>query len=132
VVTLIDSSVLIAVERGQLDFENIELGTEADLAISTVAAAEVLHGIHRAANQQRRLQRELIVEGYLARVLVLPFDMAAARVHARISAELASVGMTVGAHDLLIAATAISVGGRVATRDLRSFPKIPGLEILAC
>jgi predicted nucleic acid-binding protein len=35
-----------------------------------------------------------------------------------------------GAHDLLIGATAIAAGYRVATRDRRSFGRIPGLEVL--
>jgi tRNA(fMet)-specific endonuclease VapC len=36
----------------------------------------------------------------------------------------------VGSHDLLIGATAIALGYRVATRDRRSFGKIPGLEVV--
>jgi tRNA(fMet)-specific endonuclease VapC len=132
VVTLIDSSVFIAAERGQIELEDIDFGDGATLAASAIAAAGILHGIHRTTGPQRRATREAIVEAFLGRVPVIPFDMPAARVHARISADLARQGITVGAHDLLIAATALSVGGRVATRDLRSFPRIPGLEILAC
>ena len=49
---------------------------------------------------------------------------------ARLSAQLAAAGSTVGAHDLLIAATAIAIGYDVATRDERSFPRIPGLAVL--
>jgi predicted nucleic acid-binding protein len=51
-------------------------------------------------------------------------------VHARLSAELAAKGSPVGAHDLLIAATALAMGYDVATRDDRSFPRIPGLQVL--
>ena len=95
-------------------------------------AAELLHGVHRAEDASRRSRREAFVETTLERLPVLPFNLDTARIHARIWAELASQGVSIGAHDLLIAATALSVGGRVATRDLRSFPRIPGLEILAC
>ena len=52
-----------------------------------------------------------------------------ARVHARLWAELASSGVTLGAHDLIIGATALACGWPVATRDTRSFAKIPGLEV---
>jgi predicted nucleic acid-binding protein len=41
-----------------------------------------------------------------------------------------SEGASVGSHDLLIGATAIALGYRVATRDRRSFGKIPGLDVL--
>jgi tRNA(fMet)-specific endonuclease VapC len=66
----------------------------------------------------------------LARLPVIPFDLLAARVHARVWAELAAKGMAVGTHDLLIGATALATGSRVATRDLRSFPHIPGLDVV--
>jgi len=66
----------------------------------------------------------------LAGVPVLPFDPTAARIHGRIWSDLAARGIAVGAHDLLIAATAFASGGRVATRDQRSFPRIPGLPLV--
>src|SRR5262249_46190258 len=71
----------------------------------------------------------LLVESLLSRLPVLPFDLVVARVHARLWADLAGQGVNVGAHDLLIAATAIAAGGAMATRDQRSFPRIPGLVV---
>jgi predicted nucleic acid-binding protein len=70
------------------------------------------------------------VEALLQELTVLPFDLVAARVHARLWADLLKTGDLVGAHDLLIAATALAAGMAVATRDLRSFPRIPGLVLL--
>jgi predicted nucleic acid-binding protein len=43
---------------------------------------------------------------------------------------LAAKGISVGAHDLLIGATAMARGLDVVTRDERSFPKIPGLSLI--
>jgi predicted nucleic acid-binding protein len=60
---------------------------------------------------------------------VLPFDLVAARIHARLWADAASKGLSLGAHDLLIAAIALATGCLVATRDRRSFPNIPGLDV---
>ena len=130
-VALIDSSVLIAAERGQLDLGELERkGPELELAISAITASELLHGVHRATGLNRKAKREAFVERLLTGVPVLPFDLTAARIHARVWAKLASQGIAVGAHDLLIAATAMAAGGAVATRDRRSFPKIPGLSLL--
>ncbi len=70
------------------------------------------------------------MEGQLSRLPVIPFDLIAACIHARIWAQLAAKDITVGPHDLLIAATALATGAKVATRDARSFPKIPGLSIM--
>ena len=128
---LIDSSVLIAGERGQLDLEALfARHAEEDFAISAVTASELLHGVHRARTPAQRNRREAFVEGLLARLPVISFDLLAARIHARLSAELATRKIGIGSHDLLIAATAMAKGYDVATRDERSFPKIPSLSLL--
>jgi tRNA(fMet)-specific endonuclease VapC len=129
-VTLLDSSVLIAAERRRLDLEVVlrNHGSER-VAIATITASELLHGVHRAATPEQRARRDAFVEQLLSRLPVFPLDLVVARVHARLWAELAARGSVVGTHDLLIAATAIAAGGAVATRDQRSFPRIPGLTV---
>jgi predicted nucleic acid-binding protein len=97
--------------------------------MSAITASELLHGVHRAAPRAVKARREALVERLLATVNVVPFDEVIARVHARLWATLAGAGVSLGAHDLIIGATALSFGWSVATRDTRSFPKIPGLEI---
>jgi tRNA(fMet)-specific endonuclease VapC len=128
---LIDASVLIAAERGTLDIDQLLAahGSEA-VALSAITAAEILHGIHRAPVGKVRTQREAFVERLLEQLPVLPFDLVTARIHARVWAELAAQGITVGERDLMIAATAMARGYAVAARDERSFPKIPGLALL--
>jgi predicted nucleic acid-binding protein len=44
---------------------------------------------------------------------------------------LRAAGNKVGANDLAIAATALTYGHDVMTKDLRSFPRVPGLKVLA-
>jgi tRNA(fMet)-specific endonuclease VapC len=127
---VVDSSVLIAAERGVLDVELV-LGVNSDesVAIAAVTASELLHGVHQAIEAAQRTRREAFVERLLVELWVVPFDLVVARTHARLSAELASKGAPVGAHDLQIGATAITLGYDVATRDERSFPRIPGLKV---
>jgi len=126
---LIDSSVLIAWERDRVDLESqLARCADEDFAISAITASELLHGVHRASNPAQRRRREPFVEGLLARLPVISFDAVAARVHARLSAELAANGTAVGPHDLIIAVTALTKGYKVTTRDERSFPRIPGLS----
>jgi len=126
---LIDSSVLIAWERDRLNLQSqLAQYPEEDFAISAITASELLHGVHRAANPAQRRRREAFVEGLLARLPVISFDAVAARIHARLSAELAANGTAVGPHDLIIAATALTKGYIVTTRDERNFPRIPGLS----
>ena len=128
---LIDASVLIAAERGELDLERVlEEHRDTELALSAITASELIHGVHRANTEARKARREAFVEVLLGSLPVVSFDLLAARSHARLWARLASKGTLVGQHDLIIAATALSRGLEVATRDTRSFPKIPGLSIL--
>jgi predicted nucleic acid-binding protein len=127
---LIDTSVLIDAERGgSLDDLIARYGDE-EVAISAVTASELLHGVHRVRGGARAARAESFVEALLELVAVLPFDLSEARVHARLSAELQTKGTRIGAHDLLIAATAIAHDAPVVTRDLRSFPRIQGLDVV--
>jgi predicted nucleic acid-binding protein len=128
---LIDSSVLIAAERERvgLDRALAARGSE-PVAIAAITASELLHGVRRAAGPAVRRRREAFVEHLLNALPVLPFDLVCARIHAALWAQLAVSGVSIGAHDLLIASTAISAGYGVATRDMRSFARIPGLEVL--
>lgn len=128
--TLIDSSVLIAAERDRLDLQ-AALGArpEEPFAIAAITASELLHGVHRAKTQAQRQRRETYVERLLDSLPVLPFNLVVARIHSSLGAELAKRGVSVGAHDLLIGATAVSAGYKVATRDMRSFGRIPRLQV---
>ena len=128
---LIDSSVLIAAERGRLDLESVLRDyAETDFALAAITASELLHGVHRAKSQVRRTRREAYVEALFSRFPILAFDFVSARIHARLWASLAAKGVSIGAHDLVIAATAMARGLDVVTRDERSFAKIPGLSLI--
>jgi tRNA(fMet)-specific endonuclease VapC len=103
------------------------LGTDDEVAIAAITASELLHGVHRAT-EERRVRREAFVGAVLDAFPVLSFDLLVARVHARLWAGLASSGADVGAHDRLVAATAMSAGWRVGTANMRHFGRIPGLD----
>lgn len=129
--TLIDTSVFIAVERGRLD--PAALQHEADdeqIAMAAITASELLHGVHRLKHAVSRARAERFVEEVLDLVPVIPFDLDVARVHARLDAALSATGTAVGDADLQIAATAVAFDYRIATRDLRSFPRIKGLDVV--
>jgi predicted nucleic acid-binding protein len=52
-----------------------------------------------------------------------------AEMHARIWAELAASGQRIGAHDFMIAATALVYQYTLLTDNVREFSRIPGLEV---
>lgn len=129
--TLIDASVLIAVEHGLPDRERVLASPgprDEPIAIAAVTAAEVLHGLHRVAGA-RRVAAEAFARTWLGVLPVVSFDLEVARVHATLGAQLSRAGTPIGAHDLMIAATALHLRYRVATRDRRSFHRVEGLEV---
>jgi tRNA(fMet)-specific endonuclease VapC len=58
---LIDTSVFIAAERGQLDLDTIITAHQGEpVALAAITASELLHGVHRArTSEQRSRQRPL-------------------------------------------------------------------------
>jgi predicted nucleic acid-binding protein len=86
----------------------------------------------RTGRRARSLERVRIVSSKASSQTypTIPFDLRIARVHARLDAEFAAAGTPVGDADLMIAATAVWLDYRIATRDLRSFPKIRGLHVV--
>lgn len=127
---LIDTSVIIAFERGQLAADAFDEQMRGDsAAISAITASELLHGVHRADTAQRRGRRTRLVEAIFEVVRVIPFDLEVARFHARIWADLRSRGQLIGAHDLQIAATAVAHGYRLATRNPREFERVEDLPV---
>jgi tRNA(fMet)-specific endonuclease VapC len=124
---LIDTSVLVHVERRGHSLD--EAIGEQDRAISVITASELLHGVHRARTGAIRARRAAFVEHLLSAIEPLPITTAVARAHAEIWAELESDGNLIGAHDLWIAATALSQGMEVATANARDFERVPGLSV---
>ncbi|MGN6371777.1 MAG: PIN domain-containing protein [Solirubrobacteraceae bacterium] len=105
-----------------------QLGEDEEVALAAITASELLHGVHKAT-EEHRVRREAFVESILSAFPVIPFDLLGARVHARIWAALSSSGVDVGAHDRLVAATAMAAGWSVATANTRHFDRIPGLDV---
>ena len=83
----------------------------------------------RADTPERRTRRSGIVEAFIEHVPVVVFDLPAARIRARVDAELKSVGVTVPRDDLMIACTALSLGFDIVTRNPRDFRIVPGLVV---
>lgn len=127
---LIDSSLFIAVERsGQAPESLLEQLGDEEIALSAMTASELLHGVHRADGAVRRGRREKFVERLLLTIPVLPFTLEVARTHSRVWADLQKRGAIIGAHDLVIAATALAHDMTVLTRDRRHFGRIEELKV---
>jgi tRNA(fMet)-specific endonuclease VapC len=127
---VIDTSVLVGMERRGLEPEDFgRFAPPQSTALASITASELLVGVHRSTSPRRQSTRAVFVERVLAAIPFLPFDLRTARVHARISADLLATGRSIGAHDLIIAATALAHGYDVLTDNPRDFDRIPGLVV---
>ena len=127
---LIDASILIEAERGRLDLEpHVERHRDEESFVSVITASELLHGVHRATGADIRAKRSAFVEGVLERFPLLSVDLACARAHAQVWAELHKAGAMIGPHDLWLAATCLAHGLTMVTANLREFERVPGLAV---
>lgn len=128
---ILDTSVLIAAERHRLDLAKL-LADQGDhpVRLACITAAELLHGIHRAATSLQQSRRAQFVDDVLRIFPSVPFDLAIARRYAALWASLEKTGQMIGMHDIQIAATALDLNYRIATLNTKDFARIQGLELL--
>ena len=70
-----------------------------------------------------------IIEGFSARLEVLPYDDNAAMHTGQIRAELAQRGKPIGPYDQMIAGHARSQGLVLVTNNTKEFKQVPGLRL---
>jgi predicted nucleic acid-binding protein len=126
---ILDTNVFILAEKGEVAFEPGRWVEHGDAFISAITVSELLVGVHRANTEARRARREAFVERILGAIPALDVTSDVARLHAELIARLPT-GVTIGAHDALIGATALFHGHAVLTDNLRDFQKLAGLEVV--
>ena len=127
---VIDTDVWVLAEKAGSQLNLARWAHYGGAYMSAVTASELLVGVERANTAERRAQRGAFVENLLASIPVLEFSMPVARTHVRMIATL-SKSVTAGAHDALIAATAVHHGFALLTRNVADFRPFAGLKVEA-
>jgi predicted nucleic acid-binding protein len=132
---ILDSSVVIAAERqGETPVRLIERIIQAngdqEAALSAVGLTELIHGIYRAQTSTQRLRRQAFLDELLADLTVYPYTKQTAMPAGKLDGEQQAQGVTIPFPDLLIGATALSIGFAVLTANPRHFRLIPGLSVM--
>ncbi len=126
---ILDTDVLIRAERMTDPIDFGKWSHHGEAFISAITCSELLVGVHLANTEARRLKRAAFVEGLLRVLQALPFDIDVARVHAQLLASLPR-NVTLGAHDLIIGATALRYGYPVLTGNVEDFQRMPGITVI--
>ncbi len=127
---ILDTCVFIDIERKQKPMDFSQWQTHGNAYISSITVSELLVGIHMSDTVERRIRRTAFVEAILAKIPAFSFTGETARLHAEIYTNLTKQKKLIGAHDLIIAATAIAHDCAVLTSNEREFNRIAGLEVI--
>ena len=128
---LLDSNILSEPVRSRPESNVVErLLSSLD---ECVTAAPVLHelefGVLRLAPSRKRSVLEKYLEQVVDRLPVLPYDVMAARWHARERARLGKRGRSPAFVDGQIAAIALAHGLTLVTRNVEDFASFRGLNV---
>ena len=98
------------------------------LAVPAIVVYELQYGILRLAHEAAQ-PRHKDLNKFL-QFLSIAVDETVAKIAANIRIDLEAKGTPIGAHDVLIAASALAVNGQLVTRNVREFERVQGLQVL--
>lgn len=117
---MLDTNMASYIIKGANDavqrrLENVPM---ANICISSITQAELLRGVAKKPDAK---QLPMIVNEFLLRVEILPWDSRAAEAYAVLRTTFEKEGKPLGAMDMLIAAHAASIGAILVTHDKAFF-----------
>ena len=127
---ILDTSVIIKLEREGVSETFNPLFDRAQIAISVVTVSELLAGVHQSRGEQS-VYRSSFVEEMLDRLEPLAITPRIARIHADMASFMKQEGRTIGIHDQWIAATALAHGATVVTMNRKDFDKVPPIQVVS-
>jgi predicted nucleic acid-binding protein len=129
---LLDTNVISGLMRADARTEIWMAGlSQGDRIVTcTIVRGEILFGISRLPQGRRRAELEQMGRQFLDAVHCEPIPERASDFYAAIKLARYSRGLALDENDLWIAATALSVGATLVSRD-RDFARIEGLTVVA-
>ena len=125
---ILDTSVLIEAERGEGELLEA-LDDVDDIAIAAITVAELRVGVGLTKGRRQRAGHESFVDSVIDTISIEAYDLEVAEAHAELLVHIRRAGTPRGAHDLIIAATALARDREVMTLDRRGFADLPGVAV---
>lgn len=127
---MLDADVIIRGEKDTFDVRAwLASQPDEEFEIAAITFAELWHGVERATGAHKD-KRMVYLNSILEPLTIVPYTEETAREHARIWAQLISAGKMIGYYDLIVAATALQRGCKLATFNLRHFESVPKLTVI--
>ncbi len=124
---LLDTTFLIDAERVGDELDDV-IDDNDDVAIATITVAELRVGVE-LSRSKTRIGRQKFLADVLANVPVIDYDLEVADAHALLLVFVRRQGRPMGAHDLMIAATALASQRTVLAADQTAFSGLPGIAL---
>jgi len=124
----LDANVIISILRGQDPVLKRKLSSipMKNIKIPSVVKAELVTGAYKKHDIKKELD---IVVGFTDKFEIISFDSNASLTYGRIRADLEKKGAIIGPNDLIIAATVLSNGGTLVTKNTKEFRRVEGLHV---
>ena len=123
---LLGTNVCVRILRGDGEALAVFRRHRGNLAIPFMVVGELYYGAERSKNPERA---RLGVDKFISLLSVFESTSAIMAKFGGIKADLAAKGTLVEDADILIAATALSLGCPLATGNIRHFERFDGLEL---
>jgi tRNA(fMet)-specific endonuclease VapC len=127
---MLDADVIINGEKGVFDLQAwLESRATDQFEVAAITIAGLWHGVERASPVHKQ-GRQRYLEAFVGVLPVISYTEQTAQYHARLWANLETSGKSIGAYDLIVAATALQRGSTLATFNKRHFSQVKGLPVL--
>jgi tRNA(fMet)-specific endonuclease VapC len=127
---ILDSNTISYYFRGDPQVvPRLQALSPADIGVPAIVEYELRYGLLRLP-PEAAAPRLVALAALLRPLQILPFDSECAAHAASIRADLEALGTPIGAHDILIAATALRYQATLVTRNVREFIRVQGLQYL--
>jgi len=124
---MLDTNIAIYIIKNKpIEVREAFKAHDGQMCISAVTLMELIYGAEASAAVERNLRD---VEGFAARLEVLPYDSDAAAHTGQLRAELRKIGRPIGPYDEMIAGHARSRGVVVVTNNTKQFKNAPGIRL---
>src|SRR5258706_5227005 len=122
----LDTDWIISFLNGRPDaVEVVRKLADEGISLSVISAGEVIEGLHRTPDPVRRIRQ---FEDFAANLEVIAPGMDVARQYGVLRSRLRAAGQPIPDNDLWIAATAVTFGLTLVSRD-QHFSRVPGLAL---